>query len=316
MRDATVSSLRVAARLGNRFALNIVKLGSFGRDVMDAVLLAAISQANVAQITRSADLQRTYAGLDNPPPDHVRRPVSINAVAASLRIPFETARRRIAALVEAGVCQVTSKGVIVPEAQLTSAFYRTTVEANYAMVGELYRRLRSIGLLRDLPAGSGAWDPGRPPVRLVIRLSSDYVLRLAEPLTEHIGDLVTGLVLMDIVEANTEHLSDQEGGRDDLGPGGFVADRMRQPVRAAALSARLGIPPETVRRHVARLLDADRCERVEGGWIVPARVLCRPPFVRYMADNQVNLQRLFTALGELGVLGLWDLDEQALRGAA
>jgi DNA-binding Lrp family transcriptional regulator len=316
MRDAPVSSIRVAARLGNGFALDLVKLGGVGGALIDRLLLAAITQANVAQISRSPELQRSYARLDDVPPDELRRPVSINAIAGSLRIPFETARRRIAALVEAGVVQVTAKGVIVPQAPLNSPFYRSVARAHYELVKRLYQRLRAIGLLRNLPEGSGGWDPERPPVRLVIRLSSDYLLRLAEPLTEHIGDLVTGLVMMDIVEANTEHLSDLEGGGEDLSAEGFVADVLRRPVRLSALSARLGIPQETVRRHIARLIKDDRCERVAGGYLAPARVLSRGPFQRYMFDNQANLHRLFAGLAEHGVPALWDTDEQALRGAA
>jgi hypothetical protein len=315
MHDRPLSGMREAARLGNRFALDLVKLGSFGRDVLDAVLLAAITQANVAQITRSPELQRAYARLDDPPPDDLRRPVSINAVAASLRVPFETARRRIAALVEAGVVQMTPKGVIMPQGPLNSPFHRSVSEAHYGLVRELYHGLRAIGLLADLPEGSIAWDPEHPPVRLVIRLSSDYVLRLAEPLTEHVGDLVTGLIVMDMLEANTAHLPDKPGD-GDLGSDGFILDGLRRPARTAALSDRLGIPPETVRRHIARLLEDGRCARVAGGYIVPARVFARAPMQRFMADNQVNLHRLFGALAELGVTALWDVDRQALRGAA
>ena len=72
--DVSHQSLRVAARLANGFALDLVKLGGFGRDVVDGLLLAAISQANVAQITRNPELQRRYATLDQPPPDELRRP--------------------------------------------------------------------------------------------------------------------------------------------------------------------------------------------------------------------------------------------------
>ena len=60
---ASNSSLRVAVG----FALDLVKLGGLGRDVIDGLLLVAISQANVTLITRDPDLQRTYASLDQPP---------------------------------------------------------------------------------------------------------------------------------------------------------------------------------------------------------------------------------------------------------
>jgi DNA-binding Lrp family transcriptional regulator len=286
--------------------------------VIDGLLLVAISQANVAQITRSADLQRRFATLDQAPPDEMRRPVSISALANSLRIPFETARRRVAAFVDAGIVHTAPRGVIIPAAPLNSPFYRMGAEANYGLVRTLYLRLRRLGLLDDLPRRSGpSFDPDNPPVRLVIRLSSDYLLRLAEPVSQYMGDLVSGLILMDMIHANTEHLADAEAGD----PGGwapedFVPDLMRRPIRAATLADRLGIPQETVRRHLQHLIDADRCERKEDGYLVPARVLARAPFVQYMLDNQSHLHRLFAGLADFGVLSEWEREILALRGAA
>lgn len=318
-RLAPNSSIRVAARLANGFALDLVKLGGFGRDVVDGLLMAAISQANVAQITRNPELQRAYATLDQPPPDELRRPVSISGIANSLRIPFETARRRITALVDLGIIQVAPRGVVIPTAPLNSPFYRVAAEAHYGLVRTLYHRLRGIGLLEDLARPNGpAFDPENPPVRLVVRLSSDYVLRLAEPIGQYIGDLVTGLVMMDTIHANTEHLPDTEGGDPDgdWTPAGFVPDELRRPVRPAALAERLGIPQETVRRHLQRLVDDNRCERMENGYRVPATVLARAPFIQYMLDNQSHLYRLYAGLADFGVLAEWDREILSLRGAA
>ncbi len=318
-RDVSNTTARVAARLANGFALDLVKLGGFGRDVIDGLLLVAISQANVAQITRSPALQRAYAVLDQPPPDELRRPVSISGIANSLRIPFETARRRINLLVDAGAVQVLDRGVIIPAAPLTSPYYRIAVEANYGLVRSLYFRLRGIGLFEDLPRPSGtAFSAENPPVRLVIRLSSDYLLRLAEPVSAHMGDIVTGLLLLDLIHANTEHLPDTEAGDSEAGwaADGFVPDRLRRPVRPAHLAERLGIPQETVRRHLKRLLEADQCERNKNGYVVPARILSRAPFVRFMQDNQSHLHRLYAGLADFGVLSQWDSEILAVRGAA
>lgn len=318
-RDVSKTTTRVAARLANGFALDLVKLGGFGRDVIDGLLLVAISQANVAQITRSPTLQRTYAALDQPPPDELRRPVSVSGIANSLRIPFETARRRINLLVDAGAVQVLDRGVIIPGAPLTSPYYRIGVEANYGLVRSLYFRLRGIGLFEDLPRPNGPPFPAdNPPVRLVIRLSSDYLLRLAEPVSAHLGDIVTGLLLLDLIHANTEHLPDTEGGDADAGwtAESFVPDRLRRPARPAHLAERLGIPQETVRRHLKRLLEADQCERSENGYLVPARILSRAPFIQFMLDNQSHLHRLYAGLADFGVLSQWDREILALRGAA
>jgi len=318
-REAPHNRMRVAGRLANAFALDLVKLGGLGRDVVDALLLAAISQANVAQITRSPELQRQYATLNQPPPDELRRPVSISAVANSLQIPFETARRRITALAELGVIQTVPRGVIIPTAPQTSPLYRMVSEAHYKLVRDLYFRLRGIGLLDDLPRpNSPAFESENPPVRLVIRLSADYILRLAEPLTEHLGDLVSGLIMMQVIHANTEDLPDSEGGDDDVdwSPGSFVLDNLRKPVRAAAVSERLRMPQETVRRHLARLVEADRCERIKDGYVVTGRILARQPFIQFMVDNQSHLHRLYAGLADFGVLSEWEREILAMRGAA
>jgi hypothetical protein len=312
-RAAPISQLRVAARLANGFALDLVKLGGYGRDIVDGLLIGAISQANVAQITRSPELQRRYATLDAVPPDELRRPVSINAVAASLHIPFETARRRVAQLTEAGVVQATPRGLIIPNGPLTSPVYRARSEASYELVRTLYSRLRAIGMFADLPRAPCPFAAAERPVRLVIRLSTDYLMRLAEPVTQHVGDVVSGIVLMDVIHANTEHLPDDEGPDPSPGP---LPDAMRRPIRPAALSARLHIPQETVRRHLNRLVETDRCERTAEGYFVPARVLTRPQFTNYVLGNQVHVQRLFQGLAELGVLTLWDHEAAGLRGAA
>ena len=79
---------------------------------------------------------------------------------------------------------------------------------------------------------------------------------------------------------------------------------------------RLGIPQETIRRHLQRLVEADRCERTRNGYRVPARVLAREPFVRFMLDNQSHLHRLFGQLADFGVLSEWERQVVGLRGAA
>lgn len=314
--DARLIQLRTVARASNGFMLDLVKLGGFGRDVIDGVLLTAISQANVLPITRDPILQRRYASLDQPPPDELRRPVSISAVANSLRIPFETARRRISAMAKLEIVRTSSRGVIIPQGPMDSPLYRILASAHYELVRNLYLRTRPLELVASAPSGQAAFSANSQPVRLVNRLSAHFLLRLAEPLTEQIGDLVTALILLDVIHANTEHLGDAELSEIEVSADGYLPDRERRPVRINTLSARLGIPPETVRRHVNRLVKFGRCEVREEGYLIPSHVLARGPFVQYMLDNQSHLQRFLGGLAELGVLSLWDAEADGLRGAA
>ncbi|THD79412.1 MAG: ArsR family transcriptional regulator [Phenylobacterium sp.] len=311
--SGSLRTSRVAARLTNAFTLDLVKLGGYRRDVIDVLLRTALLHANQAHIIRDSELQRRYASLDDDVPDDLRRPASINAIAASLRVPFETARRRIGGMAELGVCQITPQGVVVPGAVTNSPPYRAACAIQYDKVCDLYGRLKGIGLFDSLPAATPC-NLADPPLRLVGRLTVEYVLRFTEPISLHIGDVVTGLVLMDLIMANTEHLPDAEAGTDQAGADGFVPDRLREPVPATALSRRLGVPQETVRRHLGRLLERDLCRKAAGGYLVPAEILGRGPFVQFIIDNQAHLNRMFAGLGEFGVLAAWEQERQ--RGAA
>jgi DNA-binding Lrp family transcriptional regulator len=309
-----VGTLRVAARLSTAFVVDLVKLGSHGRDVIDALIRTAVLVANQVHLTRDPELQRRYATLDEDVPDELRRPTSINAVATSLRIPFETTRRRIGGLAEQGVCRITPAGVIVPHAATDAPAYRFACAVQFEKLRLLYGRLRGAGFFEGPPpAATAPYSGGDPPARLAGRLVGQYVLRFTEPLAERIPDRVTSLALLDMVCANTEELPDSEGGGPEVGAAGFVADALRKPVTIATLAERLGMPPETMRRHVAELVERGLCVRGEHGYIVPAEALARAPFVRFLFDNQQNLNRMFLGLADYGVLAAWD---EARRGAA
>jgi hypothetical protein len=180
--------------------------------------------------------------------------------------------------------------------------------ANYALVRAFYERLRGLGTLQDVADIAASVQATASPlaVRAVARVSSDYILRMVDVTTAHIGDLVRGVIFLAVLRANTEHLPDDEEGTDGGGPASFVPDALRRPVTVAALAARLGMPHETVRRHAVRLVDDRMCLRSSEGLIVPAHVLARPTFVQLMGDNNVQVRRMFTHLARLGVVADWE----------
>jgi DNA-binding Lrp family transcriptional regulator len=304
------SILRIAARISNAFVLDLVKLGMHRRDVIDPLLRTALLQANEGHMIRDPELRRRYATLDDDVPDNLRRPASINAIATSLGIPFETARRRIGAMAEAGICIITANGVIVSSAATNAPAYRTACAVQFEKLHNLYGRLRAIEFLEAPRPPSIPFDPSNPPYRLAGRIVVEYVLRFTEPITRHIRDVVTGLTLMELILANTEELDGGLVSAEDLGSEGVLADSFRKPVSITALGRRLDIPHETTRRHVQRLLDRGLCVKVHGGYIVPAEALARPPFMQMWLDNQIHLNRLFQSLDEFGVLAIWEQGQQ------
>lgn len=110
-----------------------------------AALYFAIANANTAHLDESA-LGAAYASIDNPPPDELRRPVSILSLAQMLGMPFETARRHVNKLIAAGRCARVPGGVIVPQADADSEAMRQVMQANARHVRRLVRALRRAGI--------------------------------------------------------------------------------------------------------------------------------------------------------------------------
>lgn len=316
--SAPLSQLRVLGRISVAFILDVVRVGRMDREFLDSLIVLAIVQANVTPVTGDRGLHRTYADYEQAPPDDLRRPVSVSSVAQSLRQPYETVRRRIAKLAQEDGFELTSQGIYVSRDALSGPEHRAMVMTNYQLLRDFYLRLRGLGALADVAAIAAVVEPApdaAPPVRAVARVSSDYVLRVVDMLTQHLGDLVRGLVFFAVLVSNTEHLPDSERGSDEGGPASFVPDELRRPVRVAALAARLELPEETVRRHAARLVEDRLCVRSAAGLIVPAHVLARPTFVRLMGDNNAHVRRMFAGLARIGVVAEWERHGRAAATA-
>jgi hypothetical protein len=248
-------------------------------------------------------MQRAYRHDDAPPPDELRqaRAVSINAVAISLRLPYETARRRIVQMARNGLCVITPEGVYVPNEILTLPSHQTHAVESYGSMRQFYFRLRRLGVA---PPPSGVPFEGPPPIRAVLRLLGDYFLRSIEGLTRNVRDPVRAAILLGILHANTEHLAQTwrgVGGETD----DTIPDALRRPVAALTLAAQLRLPRETVRRHVEALIADRQCVRTRRGLLVTSKILARPVWTQFASENVAHLNRMFAGLAEVGVLAAW-----------
>ncbi|WP_422002085.1 hypothetical protein [Reyranella sp.] len=82
----------------------------WGGDLMRGLIYTAIWTANVKHVTNS-----TPAAHRISLPDSLRVPVSVSAIARSLRLPYETVRRHADSLVQEGICiRAGRRGLYVP----------------------------------------------------------------------------------------------------------------------------------------------------------------------------------------------------------
>jgi len=160
--------VREIARLSLDFVLDVARISRGAGDLLDPLLMTAILDANQAPIHRDPELARRYGDAGTALPNAHRRPISVNALAKSLRLPFETVRRRVGGWVAAGVCVRTPAGVYVPAEAVTSPAYHATQAARVERLAALHTELARAGFtVQPAPTRrrSGACAPptGRSP---------------------------------------------------------------------------------------------------------------------------------------------------------
>lgn len=154
------------------------------------------------------------------------------------------------------------------------------------------------------------FEPARTRNGKDVRLASarhgwDHVLRcvaIAARLAD--GDVLHGIILIAIIQANAEPPRRSAGDQNHETVAALPDDSPRTPVSAYAVAKRLGLPYETVRRHVARLVDEGRCVRVgaRGGVIVPLAAIheMRPDIL--LNQSLESLALLISGLNSIGAL--------------
>jgi len=196
--------------------------------------------------------------------------------------------------------------VIVTQAATSSPGFKALLKHQWEDLRALYMRLRDIELYESLAQPGPPIDETDPPARLTSRYVVEFVLRSIEAIVGGFGDPVGALVLMEVINVNTSVLPDTEGGDPREGPEGQVPDSLRLPARPRALSQRLGVAYETIRRHLSELERRNLCRREADGYVVPGAVLVQPPLLDHVDRNHALLTRLFTSLAEHGVLAHWE----------
>lgn len=288
------------------FILDVRAISRRDRDLIDSLLFATIIASNVAPLTQDASLQLTYAS--SPAPPEARRPVSVNAVAQSMRIPFETARRRIRAMAKEGILEISPRGVVAPHSILQRPDFIQGILQRHERVGRFYRDLAAIGALDSISAAPSATADA--PVLITNRLTWEYVLRMADEMIEMIGDPLSGLIQLEIIRHNIEGLAPEE-----LAAWAHAPPAGGQPIRTGVLAARLGLSPETARRYVMGLEAAGFCARSSRGALAILPPHRDTSLRRVVLDNLSNVQRMFSRLGQLGVLSTFDRETPAAARA-
>ncbi len=133
----------------------------------------------------------------------------------------------------------------------------------------------------------------RTPVqdRFLLRLGMDYFLRQMVVLsTPFGGDMMLAATFLAICQGSVRHLNEPVRP-SPLAVEGVFPDGVRRPVTIASVARTLGIPRETARRYVHRLIASGHCRTVGArGVTVPAEVLRSDP-INQLASQHVQALR-------------------------
>jgi DNA-binding transcriptional regulator YhcF (GntR family) len=120
-----------------------------GGDLIAGIVCATIISANLSHMQTGTETDDAFG--DTLPPDELRRPISIQALARATLLPRETVRRTVVRLIEAGICVRTPKGIFVPTHVIAAMDNVSTLEVEQEF-RRLLVNLRRIGV--DLETAS------------------------------------------------------------------------------------------------------------------------------------------------------------------
>jgi len=142
------ANLRIISRLSMDYVVSIYSaiLRGSRHDPLDALLLSTVAVANVAHLNTDKALSRAYSEIDQPEPLEIKRPISRNAVALSLGLSYETARRRIQKLLDEGALIEVEGGLIGANEQASPDMVKAMAEQNAVLLRRMVRTLRDMGV--------------------------------------------------------------------------------------------------------------------------------------------------------------------------
>ena len=118
----------------------------YGMDMLDFLVFSGVWTANTAHLTDA----QVYAGTFDVPPDEVRRPVSLGALAKALRMEPALVAERVAGLIAGGLVAKVEGGLVVPSAVFGRPEMLDGIELAYVRTMQMVQALEDYGVVEEV----------------------------------------------------------------------------------------------------------------------------------------------------------------------
>lgn len=219
--------------------------------------------------------------------------ISINALSQSLHRPFETVRRHVNALIDAGLCARTGSGVVVP----------TSLREDEDVAALLVHLHDSLVWLVDefhafdmpLPHTAAVGQPYRADIALAA--SIDLALGAFDNVGLFVSDWLELAIVGAVLVASVRRITlDSELARRYSETATFVPIERRDPVSAAAIARAMTIPYSTVRRQILVTVAAGKLIERGRGVVLSDDMLAGPGAAIMGATATIRTAALFGRL--------------------
>lgn len=222
--------------------------------------------------------------------------ISAHSLAMSLSRPYETVRRHVHALVDAGWCRRGPAGVHANPDELQSpevtAFLRLAHDSAVRFVADLGGAgvpMPEVGAARPYRQAAG------------VHAAIDMMLAVVDTNRRVHGDWLELVVFSTIYCANSRRINrDRALARRYADGRELPPPELCPPVRTSAVARVLGLPEATVRRRIISLVEDGRVERVGKKLLVSEAWLNRPEAVATSTQSFALVRLLLARLGAAG----------------
>lgn len=267
-------------------------------DVVSAVLLAAVSNANTSYLDARPDISQRHLATGSVTDDK-RRPAAVSSLARSLGLPRETVRGKAQDLVRRGLVAMTPEGLILrSDALMTDPILSASgafMASAHDFIDSL-ARLEAFGLDRTSRLAFPERDVGWGVLRLLV---ANMLRSVAHAMALSPDMRMPSAYIMLAVTQQTG--ADLTLGAGSPPPAALGAPH-RGPVRGAALAAHLSMPQETVRRHLQHLVRAGRLRLEYDGYSVRVAEDRLPLWREYREQSLTNTRQLVWKMQAAGLI--------------